>query len=581
MKIYIALIILLTSFQTYSQEIYYQFVSKDTPLNNIVENNFKKINKKFSFNYTNQKLIIKIIDYSNQKKNRVFDILSPGKIIQYNQNKQLVNNANKKSKYQYPIFQYQSKIEYYERIGKTRFDGLIKFINKDQISQYKERNISYTYIFIGFSLCLIIYHLIYFFLTKNKNYLYYTLFNLNYSIIILIFTFFFSYNFNLIGIENNLMFFTGINIYLYSLFSKKFLNFKRFLNEKILKYFKIIEYSVLTFSIAYLFVPPQLQPFFATMIDLTVLTLISLMFFYTLKIRKSNIIAKFYLSSWSLSMAGIFLLYIYEYTSWSIGGNEFFARYFILFGCIGEMLGNAFGLAYKMKVLEKEKIQAQVDARQKKKYQNSLRIVCHDLSNPLSSLQMALDMFKMDNGDDNKFIQMIDKSCIKISNLIEDVRNNEKNQTQTKYITSGESFKIIDQEFKLKLEEKSLKFNFSGDENVMIPIPANELINNILSNLMSNAIKFSYENKNIDFKIKETNNHVELVFQDEGMGMTQESINSIRNGDIVTSNGTNQEEGTGLGTQILINLIEDYDGELIINSKPNKGSSFKILIPKK
>lgn len=570
-----------TSFSYSQEKIEYTILDRD----------FKRIDykhikeyqktKKFNFNYTKNKIVLKVNIPSNLKKNFIlFDILSPGEIEVLNQNGKPINI--KKNKYFYPVFDisdYKGQTVFFERIGNLRFDGIIKFQSKAEIDNYKEINLIFTFIFLGASLFLILYHLFYYFATKNKSYLYYTIFNLNYSIVILIFTLFFSYFLKSNWIEENLMIFTAINVFLYNLFAKNFLNFKDLVKPKMLKIINIGEYVILACALLYLFVD-GLQFILAPLIDYLVIFLITSVFYNVLKIRKDNIMSYFYLASWGVSMIGVGLLYSYEFSSWTLTEYSFLPRYFILFGCLGEMIGNSFGLSYQMKLLEKDKFLAEIKLKQSKKYKKLLRIVCHDIATPLSSSFLSLSMLKNQLGEENRFVNLTEQSLKKLTELVEHVRESEKEKNNKDFITMQKAYEMLLEDFNAKLEEKNINLLLKGDSETVVPINKTELITNILGNLVSNAIKFSQENSNIIVEVGEKGENILLSCQDSGTGIKQEIIDQIQKGICVTTSGTNGEKGTGLGTQILKELVEEYNGTLDIQSKEDKGTKFLISIPK-
>lgn len=102
----------------------------------------------------------------------------------------------------------------------------------------------------------------------------------------------------------------------------------------------------------------------------------------------------------------------------------------------------------------------------------------------------------------------------------------------------------------------------------------------ILRNVISNAVKFSFEETNIEI-ILSKNQELEIEVIDHGTGMSEQKIQTILNSDDVISStpGTRQEKGTGLGLKLVKRLLEHQHGSLKIVSTEKKGTSTKILIP--
>ena len=154
----------------------------------------------------------------------------------------------------YPIFKMNSKIKevYVVRSGNLRFDGIIAFPKNQDVNHYNHYNIIMIMLFLGSSFFLILYHLGNYIVTKNKNFLYYILFNGLYIFIIGTFSLVFNKYLNVNFIEEKLMFFAGLTAAFSSIFARNFLDFKTFLDPKKIKRLKVIEYTLVACSIIHL-----------------------------------------------------------------------------------------------------------------------------------------------------------------------------------------------------------------------------------------------------------------------------------------------------------------------------------------
>lgn len=135
---------------------------------------------------------------------------------------------------------------------------------------------------------------------------------------------------------------------------------------------------------------------------------------------------------------------------------------------------------------------------------------------------------------------------------------------------------------RIKAEEKGLQFNFYWDKNVSPILLGDPLrLGQMLTNLLSNAIKFTYKGSvSLSVKLLETKDDKQkLQFEvtDTGIGIAEESkkiiFDSFRQ---AQGNTTREYGGTGLGLSIVKNLVELHEGQILFDSKLNKGSSFKI-----
>ena len=102
-----------------------------------------------------------------------------------------------------------------------------------------------------------------------------------------------------------------------------------------------------------------------------------------------------------------------------------------------------------------------------------------------------------------------------------------------------------------------------GDKNIL---------NIALRNLLTNAIKYSEENKNISISAIQKENNILLSVKDEGIGMTTKQIGDLLNNETETTIGTKGEKGSGLGLFLVKELLSKANNTLIIESEVGKGS---------
>jgi signal transduction histidine kinase len=129
--------------------------------------------------------------------------------------------------------------------------------------------------------------------------------------------------------------------------------------------------------------------------------------------------------------------------------------------------------------------------------------------------------------------------------------------------------------------EKQIQFNYQFD----LPPGAllkgdREMIEAILRNLISNAIKFTSAGGTITIAAKELSRGWLLSVSDTGTGMTREEIEKISGGVSFTTAGTEHEKGHGLGMQLVQDFILKHHSSLRIDSAPNRGTVFSFELPK-
>lgn len=139
---------------------------------------------------------------------------------------------------------------------------------------------------------------------------------------------------------------------------------------------------------------------------------------------------------------------------------------------------------------------------------------------------------------------------------------------------------------KIYTKNKPIEFELKIDENIQHTLIGDEIrIKQILNNLLSNAFKYTNNGKvTLSVQTEQNINDATLVLSvsDTGPGMTTEQINKLF--DEYTRfdfKNNSPVEGTGLGMNIVWNLIRIMNGNITINSEINKGTEFIVTIPQK
>jgi signal transduction histidine kinase len=102
----------------------------------------------------------------------------------------------------------------------------------------------------------------------------------------------------------------------------------------------------------------------------------------------------------------------------------------------------------------------------------------------------------------------------------------------------------------------------------------------ILRNLLSNSIKFTDKNGRIASSAQDEKGFVTVKVSDSGVGMQPEKIKKLFQIDQnISTSGTNNEEGTGLGLILCKEFIEINKGKISVNSIPGEGSEFSFTLP--
>ncbi len=133
--------------------------------------------------------------------------------------------------------------------------------------------------------------------------------------------------------------------------------------------------------------------------------------------------------------------------------------------------------------------------------------------------------------------------------------------------------------FKALAESKEIEIINKVDEKIRIFADPNQ-IDVILRNLVGNALKFTPKEGKITVSSTIENDSVLISVTDTGIGMSKENLNKLfKKDEHFTTQGTNNEAGTGLGLLLCRDFVEVNGGQLSVESKEGKGTSFKFDLP--
>ena len=128
--------------------------------------------------------------------------------------------------------------------------------------------------------------------------------------------------------------------------------------------------------------------------------------------------------------------------------------------------------------------------------------------------------------------------------------------------------------------EKGIKIINEVDENLVVYADSNT-INTVIRNLVSNSLKFTKEGGSITIGAENAGpDSATIYIRDTGVGMSPEIMQKLfRLDENVTTPGTNNEKGTGLGLILCKDFVENNGGKMNVESKIGEGSKFFFSLP--
>ncbi|MBU1097028.1 MAG: tetratricopeptide repeat-containing sensor histidine kinase [Bacteroidetes bacterium] len=217
-------------------------------------------------------------------------------------------------------------------------------------------------------------------------------------------------------------------------------------------------------------------------------------------------------------------------------------------------------------------------------------IVAHDLKNPFLTLYGYTDLLK------NNFYELRDtekleyiseletitkKTYLLLENLLEisSLRTGIIQYEPSNFILTDSVSAIVEMTTPQAKSKGIRILNFIPS---YIRVKADKtMIDTVIRNLLTNAVKFSHPGGNIKLHANENDDLIIVSVEDDGIGISREVLNNLfEETSNYSTRGTNDEKGSGLGLEICKEFILKNNGEFWAESKLNEGSTFYFSLPK-
>lgn len=205
---------------------------------------------------------------------------------------------------------------------------------------------------------------------------------------------------------------------------------------------------------------------------------------------------------------------------------------------------------------------------------NMLRMLSHDLANPLQILGMSIEALSDRVPPELlKIMDRMKRSTDTIGQILHLVRELQafgagKKELKLEAVSIDEIIEKSRFNFLDKLKEKNITLNYqSNNSSIKVLAEKVSLSNNIFNNLISNAIKFSENNSSIDISVDQTGELVRVMISDHGIGIPEEMLPYVFAYNRVTSRlGTQGEKGTGFGLPLVKLFLDLYKVKVSVAS---------------
>jgi two-component system sensor histidine kinase/response regulator len=213
------------------------------------------------------------------------------------------------------------------------------------------------------------------------------------------------------------------------------------------------------------------------------------------------------------------------------------------------------------------KRQRDVIRRKSEEQKELVHILCHDLANPFGNILGVLSMARDDGEMLKEYAPLLEDSArtgTEVIQLVRLMRAVEEKPLDVSELNVGAAVSKSLSILKTKREEKGVVINVNIPESMSVQAEEVSLVNSVLNNLLTNAIKFSYPGGVIEINATGANT---LRVRDYGAGMPPGLVNDLFDVSKATSRpGTAGESGTGFGMPLVKKFMESYGGSVLIES---------------
>lgn len=216
-----------------------------------------------------------------------------------------------------------------------------------------------------------------------------------------------------------------------------------------------------------------------------------------------------------------------------------------------------------------------------------LSVISHDIRGPIANLKQLVNMLNKNILNEQEFKNLLPgmtSSLTETSILLDNLLFWSRNQING-FEVHFENVKIHTliknntELFKQQAQDKDIRILNQVSEKILVP-GDRDLIDLVLRNLISNALKFSDQGGNIEISIEEDEKMLIIMVSDKGIGMNAKIQQRILNNENFSNPGTKNEKGAGIGLHLSKEFLEKIGGSLSLQSEEGKGTTFYVHLQK-
>lgn len=216
---------------------------------------------------------------------------------------------------------------------------------------------------------------------------------------------------------------------------------------------------------------------------------------------------------------------------------------------------------------------------------NFFTYISHEFKTPLSIIIASIDMLSQkDNMKENSIYESIKRSSTSLLKLVNQLMEFRKIETDHAVIqiTKGNvidfTHQVIDT-YRPLLKKKNIEFNVNVSYSEMEIFFDFDKLEKIMTNLLTNAIKYTPVNEKIEFSLNVFNKLLQFSVKDSGAGISDKKKDKIFEVFYSDTFSNDVVESSGIGLALTASLVKLLSGKISVESKPGHGSKFNVSIP--
>lgn len=254
------------------------------------------------------------------------------------------------------------------------------------------------------------------------------------------------------------------------------------------------------------------------------------------------------------------------------------------------------GVRYKMRNVELQKAELQTKVAERtvelsnaiNEKDRLISVIAHDLKNPMFAIESGLDCLNNEQNmnDAERKTRLVDlhKAALSLQNKMNQLLDwalQVQKENGCKVVCANVEHIVSNAVDVLgaMATEKGVAINMKSEVGHYAMID-DRMIEIVVENLIANSIKFTEAGGHVDVSCTENDNRIQITISDNGRGMTPEQLAELSGHHMhASTDGTNNEKGTGLGIKLCQDYVEKNHGTMAISSELGVGSKFVVELP--